>query len=136
VAKKRSREESSGPQPQAAKSRLVHALSLILGRPGTKADTEWQVEEAEGMYIGSVTLTEMSRTFTGEPVALKKEAENAAADAALEALADQIATLEEEHKAKKAKKHAENLESLKLKREERAEERKAAKAAANEAKEP
>ena len=43
---------------------------------------------------------EMDKKFTGEEADSKKGAEHAAATAALEALSDQIATVEEEHKAK------------------------------------
>jgi len=131
--KKRSREENSA-QPLTAKTKLVQGLQLILGRPSGKEDVVWQVEEAEGgKHIGSVSLTGMDKTFTGEPSDSKKGAENNAAQAALDALQDQLTPLAEEHKAKKTKKNKENLDKLKARLEEKKAEKEAGKAAKAEA---
>jgi len=112
-----------------AKSKLVHGLALLLGRPPTKADMTWTVEQEGGKHVGTVSLPSMDKTFTGEPADSKKGAENLAAEAGLAALAGEIATAEAEHKEKKDNKNKESLAKLKAAQEAK----KAAKAPATEA---
>lgn len=121
-----------GPVPEdPPKSRMCHALALILGHSATKEDMTWTVESVEGKFVG--TLECLGQTFTGEPANSKKGAEHAAAEAALEALADKIQAAEEEHKEKKAAKNRESLAKLKAAQEEKKAAKAAAKAAAEEA---
>merc|ERR1712100_750638 len=91
------------PQELPAKSKLSQGVQLMKpGEPVTREDITYSVEEVEGAeggkYVGSVVIAVTGVTYTADKArASKREAEHAAAEAALEALADTLGPLEEEH---------------------------------------
>lgn len=101
------------------KCRLSQAAQLLQGRPLEKGEIVYETVpaegEPEGTFVGTVTLVGYDSTtgYQGFPTFGKKNAETAAAEAALVALADQIAPLEEERKAAKKAKAKEALAEFK-----------------------
>merc|ERR1719326_811194 len=88
-----------------AKSRLSQGIQRLKKGSVTKEDITYSVEEVEGQqggkYVGSVVISVTGETYTAaQPRESKKDAENAAAEAALEALGPQLEPLMEEHKPK------------------------------------
>jgi len=106
---------SIGSEELPAKTRLVHAVQLLVGRPVTKEDIVYKVEGEVGAYLCSVSIPHTGNTYAGSKEKLQKAAEASAAEVALKSLKDKIAPLEEEHKAKKAKANKEAIEALKEK---------------------
>lgn len=103
------------------KCRLAQAAQLLMGRPLEKGEIVYETVpvdgEVEGTFVGTVTLVGFDSTtgYQGFPTFGKKNAETAAAEAALVALEDQIAPLEEERKAAKKAKSKESLLEFKKK---------------------
>lgn len=105
------------------KSRLAHALTLLLGRSMTKSDLAIELQEIQeeggspgtSQWIASVAVLPIDpdKYYQGEQCLSKKAAEGSACEAALEAFAEEVKPLEEEHKAKKAKLAREKLGMLK-----------------------
>lgn len=102
----------------SAKSRLVHAAQMLLGRPADKADVVYEVVTVEGgglgggcAYAATVSLPtyDPNSFYESGPAENKKQAEKLAAEAALQALWSVIAPLEEERKAKKARQGKEKM---------------------------
>jgi hypothetical protein len=106
---------SIGSEELPAKTRLVHAVQLLVGRPVTKEDIVYKVEGEVGAYLCSVSIPHTGNTYAGSKEKLQKAAEASAAEVALKSLKDKVAPLEEEHKAKKAKANKEAIEALKEK---------------------
>lgn len=103
---KRKAEVISNAAPQdSSKSRLTHAVTLMVGSM-QKGDIAYECVEEGGQFTATVVLQahDPSTGYQGLPAGSKKDAESAAAEAALNALADQIAQAEELHAAKKKKK--------------------------------
>merc|ERR1711966_423269 len=87
-----------------------------------KGEVEYESAEVEGGgFVGTVTLKayDPNTGYQGHPGANKKLAEDNAAEAALSALADVIAPLQEEHLAKKKAKNQESLAALKQRQQEK-----------------
>jgi len=97
------------------KQRLTMAAQLLVGRTLEKGEVTYECTEEQGQYVATVTLQgyDPGVGYQGLPAANKKLAESAAAEAALAALADQLAPVEEAHREKKAKLNKEKLEKLK-----------------------
>merc|ERR1719506_1466783 len=112
-----------------AKSRLNHALPFILERTQSRTDLVFEVDESgEGAtkYTATCSLPAISKSFTGEPKGSKKEAEDAAAEAAYEGTREQWEPLLAAHKEKKQKASKESLAALKKRHEEKKLEKEAA----------
>lgn len=118
--KKRKAGEMAG--PTEAKSRLHQAAQLLVGQALKQGDIVYESEpvaDSIGQFVGTVTLAAYDNTvgYQGLPAAGKKEAEQAAAEAALQALADKLKPLQDEHEAKRKAKAVESLQKLKESRE-------------------
>lgn len=115
-----------------AKNKLAQAAQLLMTESMKKGDIVYECAAVEGSpseFVGTVTLSGYDNTvgYQGLPSTDKKMAETNAATAALEALAEKLAPLEEAHKEKKAAKKAEDLEKWKEIREKKGAEHKAKK---------
>merc|ERR1712196_713405 len=106
-------------QPQEpvldSKQRLAAALNLLLAGPPEKGALVYETAQAEdGSFVSTVTLQayDPSVGYQGVGAANKKIAENNAAEAALDALKDTLAPLEEEHRNRKAAKRKESLQKF------------------------
>jgi len=111
-------EEGDGPGgPPEGKSQLVHAVQLLLNRPVTKDDVVYETTEIEGdtkNYVSTVSLPSYEgKSWQGETVTNKKEAEMSAAKMAYESLSPITQPLEDARKAKKVAMQAEKLTRLK-----------------------
>merc|ERR1712151_634487 len=87
------------------KSKLYNGCSRILGRPVTKEDIVFDVEEQDGMLVAKVTLSAFDGvTVTGKPVDAssnrKKDAENSAAQAAVTKYAKEFKKKKDKKKKK------------------------------------
>merc|ERR1712181_12717 len=89
------------PAPLDAKSRLSHGMCLLNGGPVPKGGISYEVAKGPGGLVGTVSISTISQSFQGAPAKDKKEAESAAAEAALESMKDQLEAAEAEHQAKK-----------------------------------
>lgn len=118
----------SDPANADAKSLLSHNMSVLLDRSVTKADLVYDVTPAEGGYAATLTMPNYDggKRYQGDPAASRKDAEHAAAQAALDDLQDIIAPALEAHQEKKIRKA---LEIRGAHREKRMGERKTAKGA-------
>lgn len=121
---KRKAEVISNAAPQESKSRLTQAVQLMVGTMN-KGDIVYETVQEGSQFTATVVLQahDPSTGYQGLPADSKKAAENAAAEAALSALADQIAQAEEIHAAKKKKKSQENLAAFKAKKAEKDEQK-------------
>lgn len=101
--------------PGEFKQRLTQAATLLVGRSLEKGEVVYEVTEAEGQYTATVTLQgyDPGTGYQGLPASNKKLAESQAAEAALAALADQLAPVEAAHREKKKAKNQESLAKLK-----------------------
>jgi len=130
-SKKRKAESLEEPD---AKNRLMRSLSLLLGRCQTKADVAFDTQtftlEGKPTFVSTLKLPTYDATtaWTGESCASIKLAEFSACEVALDALADTIAPLAEEHAEKKKMKNREALSILKERVKEKREAQKAAQA--------
>lgn len=94
-----------------AKGKLNTGLMLLVGRSFTKGDVDYTVESKGSEMQATVTincLDDGPKTFKGRPCADAKQAEMAAAAAALKMYQKQIEAIIPEHEARKAQKEAEN----------------------------
>lgn len=132
AGKKRSLEDSA--QNLDPKSRLNNVLQILLKRTVTKTDMIYSTEGgADGNFIGKLELADLQKSFeTAEGFPSKKEAESAVAQMALDDMADEIATAEEEYKEKKKAKKAQDLQEKSERQKARKAEEQAAKAIAKE----
>jgi len=124
--KRRAEEAEANLNP---KSKLNHVLPFILDRGPVKGDLTFEVtEDGEGnaKYVGTCEIKELGRTFSGEPQASKKAAEDAAATAALDELKEKYEPALAEHKEKKQRLKRESLTALKERHAEKLAEKKAA----------
>merc|ERR1719446_1967718 len=84
-----------------AKDHLNAAFAMLLGRSGTKDDLVYAMEESNGVYTATLTISAFSQLdptkcmFTGQPGENKKEAENNACQMFLDAFAIEIAANKE-----------------------------------------
>lgn len=115
---KRKLEDDSSNGP---KQNLMNAAQLMKGESLTKGDVTYEVEEKNGKYVATVTLvaSDPNTGYQGLPGASKSDAENKAAEAALNELEAVVKPLREAHQAKKKAKNQANLEALKKRQEEK-----------------
>lgn len=121
---KRKAAAMASPPEHEPKQRLCQATQLLANHAGNattmqKGDIVYETIEENGHFVSTVTLQsyDPSVGYQGLPADNKKHAESAAAEAALAALAEQIAVAEQEHQAKKAMKKQAQLAEFKGKRE-------------------
>lgn len=94
--------KNQGDRNQGAKEKLAQACQLLCGRSLVKGEIVYEVQDEEGQFCCAVTLVPLNITFQGLPAETGKTAETNAAEAALEALRDQLAPLEAERAQRKA----------------------------------
>merc|ERR1719283_485928 len=102
----------------------MKASQLLLGRPVTKGEVVYATSPVEGsggkqQTVVSIPAHDPSASWQGEPADTPKQAENNAAEVACAALADTLAALEEQRKAKKARQAKEQIEKRKAKKKAR-----------------
>mmetsp|Transcript_86213 Transcript_86213/g.248946 ORF Transcript_86213/g.248946 Transcript_86213/m.248946 type:complete len:365 (-) Transcript_86213:219-1313(-) len=119
--------KAPGDSIEDGKSRLMHSLQLLLGRPVLKTDIIYDVEpvhSSEGQgFQATVRFPDFdpSAVHQGAPAASQKQAQMNAAAVAVAVLAPTVAPLAEERKAKKARENKEALERLKKAQQEKKE---------------
>merc|ERR1719223_1282692 len=72
------------------KTELNSGLPLLLGRPVTKDDTVYEVDDSNGKFVAVISIPELGRTCKGKAADSKKEAEANAAKSMFNQLKKQI----------------------------------------------
>merc|ERR1719469_1671284 len=94
------------------KNKANHGVQLLLGRSIRQGDVVYDTQEMDnGRFVSKLTVPPLDEetSYEGDEAGNEKTSQMNAAKKFLQANADDIAKVNEEHQKKKAKKHEEKL---------------------------